>query len=184
MWDARDFLPIAEDDGPVIVEPDDLHDLADAGVVRRDRFEKTIGSHDLPPVVSSGISRGTALARSNTDGRPRPSALLTSSCSPVTRSRGTDCLPFPADLDEWDSASPHRGCQVVRSAVLVACEELLPEDVPFHLEFIQAVLDHVADADDPAKPPMVHHRNVPSTVTRHPAHHLRDAVVRSTGDDR
>jgi hypothetical protein len=61
MWDARDFLPIAEDDGPVIVEPDDLHDLADAGVVRRDRFEKTIGSHDLPPVVSSGISRGTVL---------------------------------------------------------------------------------------------------------------------------
>ena len=68
--------------------------------------------------------------------------------------------------------------------LLVACEELLPEDVPFHLEFIQAVLDHVADADDPAKPPTVHHWNVPSTVTRHPAHHGRDAVLRRTGDDR
>src|SRR5262249_7788777 len=46
MRDARDLLPIAEDDGPMVVEPDDLHDLADAGGVRRDRLQKTIGSHD------------------------------------------------------------------------------------------------------------------------------------------
>src|SRR5262249_610285 len=52
MWDARDFLPIAEDDGPVLLEPDDFHDLADAGGMRSDRLEKTIRSHDAPPLLA------------------------------------------------------------------------------------------------------------------------------------
>ena len=69
------------------------------------------------------------------------------------------------------------------AAPLVAYEERLTEDVPFHLEFIETVLDHVADADNTAEPPTVDHRNVSNAMTRHPAHHRGDAVVRRTGDD-
>src|SRR5262245_17245825 len=107
-----------------------------------------------------------------------------------TRSRGTDCLPsqrtmtnvlcFPCPrLSSWCSELAPRP-----SAVLVAREERLAEDIPFHLELIQAVLDHVTDADDPAESPLVHDRDVPSPVTRHPAHHRRDAVFRRARDDR
>src|SRR5262249_55043624 len=100
-----------------------------------------------------------------------------------TRSRGTDCLPsqrttnglsVPSSrLSSWGSGLAPR-----RVAVLVACEERLTEDIAFHLELIQAVLDHVTDADDPAESPLVHDRDVPSPVTRHPAHHRRDTVFR------
>ena len=70
------------------------------------------------------------------------------------------------------------------AASLVAYEERLTEDVPFHLEFIETVLDHVADADNAAEPPTVDHRNVPNAITRHPAHHRGDAVVWRAGVDR
>src|SRR5262245_21723290 len=50
MRDARDLLSIAEDDGAVVFEPENFQDLSDAGAVRRYQSEKTIRSHEVPPV--------------------------------------------------------------------------------------------------------------------------------------
>src|SRR5213593_1209037 len=75
-------------------------------------------------------------------------------------------------------------CRSAPRACLVAGDVGLAEDVRLQLEFVHAVLDHIADADDTAELPAFDHRDLPYPVASHLGHDTRYAVLRPAGDHR
>src|SRR5882724_977722 len=59
--DASNLPPFTEQDSPVVVGPEYLHDLARAGGVNRYQCPKTIHAHCVPPVVCPGKRWGQVI---------------------------------------------------------------------------------------------------------------------------